>query len=136
MTILQNAIVQQLMQLIPSLFGGGDFGVPVLTQGINFFEEDGRLRQSLLLLVKTAQNYSFQTHRAPSSATSKAGRSWNDSPGNAVDAPSGSMNVSMNYSGPTMAFDDKRLFPVEATPRHHQRRRQTRRVASVVFHAQ
>ena len=25
MTILQNAIVQQLMQLIPSLFGGGDW---------------------------------------------------------------------------------------------------------------
>ena len=26
------------------------------------------------------------------------------------------MNVNMNYSGPTMAFDDKRYVPVEAIP--------------------
>ena len=38
------------------------------------------------------------------------------SPGNAVDAPAGPMNVNMNYSGPTMAFDDKRYVPVEAIP--------------------
>ena len=38
------------------------------------------------------------------------------SPGNATDAPSGPMNVEMNYSGPTMAFDDKRYVPVEAIP--------------------
>jgi len=38
------------------------------------------------------------------------------SPGNAVDAPTGPMNVNMSYSGPTMAFDDKRYLPVEAVP--------------------
>ena len=38
------------------------------------------------------------------------------SPGNAVDGPSGPMNVEMSYSGPVMAFDDKRYVPVEAIP--------------------
>jgi hypothetical protein len=38
------------------------------------------------------------------------------SPGNATDGPQGPMNVNMNYSGPTMAFDDKRYLPIDAVP--------------------
>ena len=106
--------------------GGGDsFGSGAsapLTSGLDFssaFRADGGpVNANRPYMVGERGPELFVPSSPGTVVTSEQSRAQLDmySPGNAVDAPAGPMNVNMNYSGPTMAFDDKRYVPVEAIP--------------------
>ena len=106
--------------------GGGDsFGSGAsapLTSGLDFssaFRADGGpVNANRPYMVGERGPELFVPSSPGTVVTNEQSRAQLDmySPGNAVDAPAGPMNVNMNYSGPTMAFDDKRYVPVEAIP--------------------
>ena len=105
--------------------GGGSFGSGAsapLTSGLDFssaFRADGGpVNANRPYMVGERGPELFVPSSPGTVVTSEQSRAQLDmySPGNAVDAPAGPMNVNMNYSGPTMAFDDKRYVPVEAIP--------------------
>ena len=99
--------------------GGGGFGPTPLTSGMNFFRaEGGPVDNATPYIVGERGPELFVPNTSGTVINSEQSRAQLDmySPGNAVDAPAGPMNVNMQYSGPTMAFDDKRYLPIEAVP--------------------
>ena len=123
MKILTDALTQQLMSLFTNLLsgfggGGGGFGPTPLTSGMSFFADGGRPPLGEVSIVGERGPELFVPSSPGTVVSNEQSRAQLDmySPGNAVDAPAGPMNVNMNYSGPTMAFDDKRYVPVEAIP--------------------
>ena len=120
MQMIQQWIQMQLMGLVGSFFGGGSggFGVTPLTSGMSFFADGGRPPLGEVSVVGERGPELFVPSSPGTIVSNEQSRAQLDmySPGNAVDAPAGPMNVNMNYSGPTMAFDDKRYLPVEAVP--------------------
>ena len=121
MQMIQQWIQMQLMGLVGSFFGGGGgggFGPTPLTSGMSFFADGGRPPLGEVSIVGERGPELFVPSSPGTIVSNEQSRAQLDmySPGNAVDAPAGPMNVNMNYSGPTMAFDDKRYVPVEAIP--------------------
>ena len=120
MKILTDALTQQLMNLFSSLLSGGNrgFGATPMTSGMDFFADGGRPEVGKVSLVGERGPELFVPDSPGTVVSNEQSRAQLDmySPGNAVDAPTGPMNVNMSYSGPTMAFDDKRYLPVEAVP--------------------
>ena len=123
MQIVTDAITQQLVSLFGNLFGGmggagGGFGVTPMTSGMSFFADGGMPPVNQVSVVGERGPELFKPTTAGTVVSNEQSRAQLNmySPGNATDGPQGPMNVNMNYSGPTMAFDDKRYLPIDAVP--------------------
>ena len=124
MQIVTDALTQQLMSLFGNLLGsfgggaGGGFGVTPLTSGMKFFADGGMPTPNQVSVVGERGPELFKPTTAGTVVSNEQSRAQLNmySPGNATDVPQGPMNVNMNYSGPTMAFDDKRYLPIDAVP--------------------